>query len=485
MEYFSLSQQLGEQSNINQEHPKKLPEFSHQITFNNTTPPQKRRRGRPPKCPTSSDDQPSPAAHLSAAVVKQGTPKASAPLMRISPLRGVKRRESNSSPPQRSKENPSPKGGLIMKLDDEIDRSPTKKQKKINSTTSSAASNSIHSLTLSSTTPKSKIMNPRNEFKTPNKVTMNTQENIHLLTSEGGLEKVINESVNPSLLLSSPMSSVKRGSGVNSQQNKLKSSAKKENQKSNTYLSSSPMTPNSYASSCFSSIIQSSPLYQGYYANQSSPNPLSSSPIKFQMKPIDLPDIKGQFREPPKAKLPKMEKVPKNPVNSPVLKPQATSNTPLNASSPSKNEYKLSFSIDEHGQAQIVKVKTETKKSIQNTNLPRPPFTRHESLMSIKQGSFNLPRTGSLSNINEVKESSISIGSVLSPNLSSEDYETFIQPSQMTSDPLVGDFSQTFDPTQNTDFMNDAGVHNQDEFEDESVTHDARNALIKMIRRSV
>ncbi len=473
MEYFSSSTQFDGHANVSS--PMKLDEKPiRSVEISTTTPPQKRRRGRPPKCPSASDGQPSPAAHLSAAVVKQGTPKASAPLMRISPLRG-KRRESQSSPIQRIV-NPSPKGGLLMKLDNNDQEKPVSKKAK---RSSSSSTDAIYSMTLAANKTKKDNNFTMDNFVTPTKISLSAQEGIHSLT--GGSSKAVKTSVNPSLLLSSPMPNShgfnnKKKSQADNKTNKRKGT-KLNSRTQTTMLSSSPATPNSLASSCFSSIIQSSPLYHGYYANQSSPNPLTSSPIKFQMKPIELPDLKRQSNKNDGAHLPKIDEIPKNPFNSPNLKPQEN-----NSPSPTKGEFQLSFSIDERGQAQVIKVKTVSKSIPQAS--ARPTFTRHESLMNISQNPYNLGRSSSLSNIHAHK-SQPSISGVLEES-SSQDYnEMFIEPLKMTSDPLLSEFNQTIDLENLPNSDNSSLMDDENEVEDESMNYDARNALIKMIRRSV
>lgn len=450
-----------------------------------TTPPQKRRRGRPPKCPSNAEGQPSPAAHSSAAVVRQGTPKASAPFMKISPLRGKKSSDStfNSSPLQRMI-NPSPRGGLLMKLNDDQERPATKKIKR---SSSSSSAGTIYSMTLSADKPKKD--DSMNTFMTPPKISLSTQEGIHSLTSDSPSHK--KTSVNPSLLLSSPMPNThgfNNGNRVDDVKSKTMSTSSSNKMKSKSQkhlIASSPVTPNSLASSCFSSIIQSSPLYHGYYANQSSPSSaLNSSPIKFQMKPIDLPELKKESNH-NDILLPKIDELPKNPVNSPTLKPQDTelSKTSSRSSTPAKGEYKLTFSIDEFGQAKVLKVK-DSKPKVSNSKLTRPKFTRHESLMNANSNPLGFGRSSSLSTIPQLK-SQPSITGDLTDNSSHDYNEMFIEPSKMTSDPLSNDFSQPVElenlqGSEGSSYMNDV-----DELEDESMNYDARSALIKMIRRSI
>lgn len=485
MGYFTPSQQFD--AHINVGPPSNLDEQANisapQIDIATTTPPQKRRRGRPPKCPSNSDNQTSPAAHLSAAVVKQGTPKASAPLMRISPLK-VKRKDSNTSPIQRLV-NPSPKGGLLMKLSNDEEK-PAVKRIKRSSSTSSAST--IYSVTSSDDKDKNNSNNGNltvNTFMSPPKITLTAQEGIQSLTNEPSHNKNVKTSVNPSLLLSSPMpnshgfSNKKRKTDIKSSINK--SAAKLKARSQNSLLSSSPTTPNSLASSCFSSIIQSSPLYHGYYANLSSPsNTLSSSPIKFQMKPIDLPEFKkGDAIN--DLSLPKIDELPKNPFNSPNLKPQDVCSKPTSIS---KGEFQLSFSIDEHGQAQVTKTKAPSKPKAPDSTVTRPQFTRHESLMNINQPPYNLGRSISLSNIHQHKAQP-SISGVLEES-SSQDYnEMFIEPLKMSSDPLLSEFDEAVQ-LESINISEGANLIDcEDELDDENMNFDARKALIKMIRRSI
>lgn len=479
MDYFNSSQQFEGHLSAGQLSPleeKSNPSIA-QTNIPTATPPQKRRRGRPPKCPSSSDGHPSPAAHLSAAVVKQGTPKASAPLMRISPLRGKRSSDSNSSPTQRPLINPSPKGGLLMTLDNGQQKPASKKAKRSGSTSSAST---IFSMTVSEDpVKKSSQKNSSDTFLTPTKISMTTQENIHSLTSDSPFTKGIKTSVNPSLLLSSPMPNThgfnqnKKLDGETKPLSKKKAANKLKAKSQSTFLSSSPATPNSLSSSCFSSIMQSSPLYHGYYANQSSPsNPLTSSPIKFQMKPIDLPELKKESRK-IDLSLPKIDELPKNPFNSPNLKAQDPS------TSPTKGEFKLSFSIDETGQAQVTTIKASKSKE---PNMIRPKFTRHESLMNISQNPYQLMRTGSLSNIPQVKIQP-SISSVLEEQSSSQDIEMFIEPSKMSTDPLISEFNQTVD-LENLQNSENSSLMADDENLDD-MNYDARKALIKMMRRSI
>lgn len=484
MDYFNPSQQFDGHLSAGQLSALEENASASTIQSNlpTATPPQKRRRGRPPKCPTSADGQPSPAAHLSAAVVKQGTPKASAPLMRISPLRGKRSGDSNSSPTQRALINPSPKGGLLMTLDNDRQKPVSKKAKRSGSTSSAST---IYSMTISEESAKNDSKETSSDtFLTPTKISMNTQENIHSLTSDSPFNKGIKSSVNPSLLLSSPMPNThgfiknKKRDGENKTLSKKKAASKLKAKPQSIYLSSSPATPNSLSSSCFSSIIQSSPLYHGYYANQSSPsNPLTSSPIKFQMKPIDLPELKKESRK-IDISLPKIDELPKNPFNSPALKAQDPSSK---ITSPTKGDFKLTFSIDEKGQAQVTTVKTSKPKE---PSMSRPRFIRHESLMNISQNPYQLMRTGSLSNIPQVKVQP-SISSVLEEQTSSQDIEMFIEPSKMTTDPLISEFSQTVDLENLQNSESSSLMADDENMEDEDMNYDARKALIKMMRRSI
>lgn len=393
------------------------------------TPSPKRRRGRPPKCPQSSDKN-SPAATLSAAVMKQGTPKASAPLMRISPVK------SEGSPVQRRKVNPSPKGGTLLMLDS----TPTKPRK------------------------NSKIW--KNHTKDQPKLLMvstQAQQNIQSLTSDGNdLSRTV--SVNPSLLLSSPITTnkIKEINKNRMPQDSALTDLKykwKRPQKSLT--SSSPMTPQS--SSCFSSIMQSSPLYHGYYVNQnSSPSTsvLCSSPVKLQVRPMELPDVKPVDE----TEVQKIQELPLNPSNSPILKPSDPLPKITTANTQDLSQYRISMSVDENGQAKVTKVFTGKPSTNTHKDLPiSPKLSKSHSADFIPNAKLN------------------------------NEFSMFVEPSKVTdmfneTDSHLGFEVNTPIAHQTPVYSHDEDSYQKaedDEFKQQDVLmSDARSALIQMIRRS-
>jgi hypothetical protein len=406
-----------------------------------TTPPAKRRRGRPPKCPEGSNGV-SPAANLSAAVLKQGTPRASAPVMRISPLRSAK--SSEGSPVQRRTVNPSPKGGTLMKLDGLHDSGKSTRSKK----------NSFYRMT-------------------PNTISLHTQKNIQSLTS-GETTEPKADSVNPLLLLSSPITSSKINEiNKNRLPAELRISQKsKKVVKQSFPLSSSPMTP---SSSCFSSIMQSSPLYQGYYVSQSSPGTtvVGSSPVKFQVKPMEIPEGKKandiNFK--------KMTELPVNPSNSPDLRSRDSS--PNTTTSPVKmfEQYRLSMSIDDNGQARITKIFTGNQTSKSSSLSSSSKITRHHSTGNLGSSRTQNP----LSTFKQINNQELSM---------------FIEPSKVTSDSFFSEIDDHLGFDVSTPVQQQFGTFSEEDgsegalnendlFDDESMNFDARRALMKMIRRSV
>jgi hypothetical protein len=407
-----------------------------------TTPPAKRRRGRPPKCPEGSNGV-SPAANLSAAVLKQGTPRASAPVMRISPLRSAK--SSEDSPVQRRTVNPSPKGGTLMKLDGLSNSGKSTRSKK----------NSFYRMT-------------------PNTISLHTQKNIQSLTS-GETTEPKADSVNPLLLLSSPITSSKINEiNKNRLPAELRTSQKsKKVVKQSFPLSSSPVTP---SSSCFSSIMQSSPLYQGYYVSQSSPGTtiVGSSPVKFQVKPMEISDDSKASD----INFKKMTELPVNPSNSPDLRsrdpsPKTTTTSPVKMF----EQYRLSMSIDENGQARITKIFTGNQTSKSSSSSSSSKITRHHSMASLGSSQTQNP----LSTFKQITNQELSM---------------FIEPSRVTSDSFFSEIDDHLGFDVSTPIQQQFGTFSEEDgsegalnendfFEDESMNFDARRALMKMIRRSV
>ncbi|CDR37267.1 CYFA0S01e09076g1_1 [Cyberlindnera fabianii] len=443
------------------------------------TPSPKRRRGRPSKCPEDSSQ--SPAASLSAAVLKQGTPKASSPLMRVSPRSGRKR-SYNSSPLQHKMVN-SPRGGTLMRLD----------VGKTKPTSPSAIAGPIaskpHKARKTSTKKAATANNFYNLF--PSRVSLSTQQNIDAITRDTVPDSKLG-SVNPTLLLSSPISASKINeinksrTPIDTNKSQDSSSGKMEPPSSTTVgLVSSPMTPTSANSSCFSSIVRSSPLYHGYYAHQSSPGTsvLASSPMRFHMKPLS--EVKIDFSETKSNK--NSQNVSKNPHNSSEPTGSQSSTSPRTIDDLTDGQYKLSFGIDEFGQAIVTRVKipkpavittsTNSSPSPKTRKLPPSKLTRHQSLATVPQVHAQLDRSVSLSSL---------------PTLKSTECDFFIEPSKITRETSMfngmGDDLgfEVMTPLQQTEINIEEDMGTTSDEVDLVVDDcDARNALMKMIRRSL
>lgn len=333
--------------------------------------PVKRRRGRPPKTIDSTDGHPSPAASSSAAVLKQGSPKASVSFMKVSPLR--KSSIGSSSPLSAMKVHPSPKGGKLLRLNENNDSSPTIGKK-------------VRKTSLSKTIDDKTKMMSFDEFS-------QIHDSIHSLTNSRELlpiqsSSVISSSflrneptvVNPNMLLSSPIKSdqgfIKQNFKPQGKDTLLYEtpSVIRPKKFSNFLLSSSPRSPE--PSSCFSSADHtSSPLYNGYYGNFPSSSPANIfknstkkaqssniTPVKTQSMMLDFNKRIEQLNQ--------MEN-PKNPSNSPIIEPivfKSKSTLPTvsikkpkvskNSVLPDMETFKFSININENGQAVLLKTKT-------------------------------------------------------------------------------------------------------------------------------
>ncbi|KAH3686090.1 hypothetical protein WICPIJ_002927 [Wickerhamomyces pijperi] len=336
--------------------------------------PMKRRRGRPSKTIESTEGNPSPAASSSAAVLKQGSPKASVSFMRVSPLR--KSSIGSTGSPSSAKIHPSPKGGKLMVLNEQTSTTPSKKVRKVSS-----------SLSDSRRKPK---------FNESSKV----HDTIHNLTNSGELSSHISPNlirthdsqlVNPSLLLSSPIKS-DEGLAKGPEQRAFTTPTinRQQQQKKKAFnsflISSSPRSPD--LSSCFSTVdYSSSPLYNGYVGSfpPSSPGSVlnNSSKQTFTVKnstPLKNSDSYIEYQKRIE-QLNHMEN-PKNPANSPTLKPTVFKISKPKQTKKTQQEpeiitgsFQFSITVNENGQA--VLVKSATKPPVINTKLKK------ENLLSI------------------------------------------------------------------------------------------------------
>lgn len=407
-----------------------------------STPPSsapltKKRRGRPPK---TSPNSISPAATNSAAALRQGIPKVSSPLMRVR-----KRTGSFSSPI-----NPSPKGGLLMSLNDE-----------------NFLSNNGASLTSPLMTKS--IKKSVNFYELLPK----TSHNISLLTNGGGnSSSSLDTSVNPSLLLSSPVIQ-NSTSKVLISKSLIQHSSSGASTLSTNNISSSPMTPNS---SCFSAIMQSSPFNPGYYTksndNNGNNNLLPSPSSMMNSSPIrNKTGLKKNHTNRP-TKIQRINELPKNPFNSPILKSANNSST--------VSEFTLSLTVDEFGQAKLFK---EIKPSKLNKTKPSTP---------------KLPKLEkSQPNNHALNEMFIEPSKMINESFFTNELpEEFNDKSHTTNalNPLALNHQYTTESIHNVDHINDINSINHigedsndenDDDEDDDQNFDARKALIKMIRRSV
>ncbi|KAH3675035.1 hypothetical protein WICMUC_002867 [Wickerhamomyces mucosus] len=471
--------------NMNQHIQDSFEEFYHKssnsthdsvtsTSSNLSTPPPKRRRGRPSKTVESTDENPSPAANLSAAVLKLGTPKASVSLMRVSPPK--KRSNSISTPVQPGLVNPSPKGGLLMVLEGGEKKTETSTRKTPKSAKTMKESKST---VFNSHKPKMNFYDMLPEYKS-------RESPLKLSSSPPSAIKDLRNSVNPNLLLSSPIKAKKKISQQGHLPNKSIGgtqlvhavySPNSNTGRFDAFVSSSPRTPN--PSSCFSSIIQSSPLNQGFYANvSSSPNTIMSS--------LSNSAKKNEFSEKSQTKhlMDTTKKIdclnqfeyPKNPSNSPLLTPH-------------KKTFELSLEVDENGQAKVSK--TMKSSSMRLSGFNKPAIAKHESLPNFSStfvASPGLKRSYSNSNI-------------LSTPTSKYD---FIEPSKVGNLHFFNDMNDDFHfgetPSNSFVHHHEFIEHHsqqpshlddiiQDDFEsilnDETMNHDARKALIKMVRKSI
>lgn len=406
--------------------------------------------------------------------------------MRVSPT-GRKRNTISSSPFQTMKINPSPKGGLLMKLtdEDEQETSPRSKQKK---------------------KPKSRTKSMSKDNYTISKaerIAIQSQDKLQLIVKDQiDLNQFSDISVNPSLLLSSPITSkvkefkkpeiIKKSNSNNIHQFNSLTNASID-------VSSSPMSPNS---SRFSSIIQSSPLYHGYYVNNSSSSPTTSiftSPVKYQMKPIE--DFKKSLGELPKNpdNTPQQSRpttpTPKSKHNNHYTTRLRTSISPKRITPPpsaTESQFKVTLSIDETGQAKITKtptkinIKTPTIVENYQSSPKRQKLTRHESLINIHHSNDSIPGIQRSFSTNKISFS--------------DNYEPFF----VSNDSFFNDIPDINNNHHSNhqhqvneiieensfDLLNEENLissdhENVEDVSDEDIDFDARKALIKMVRHSL
>ncbi|ODV95793.1 hypothetical protein PACTADRAFT_15987 [Pachysolen tannophilus NRRL Y-2460] len=206
----------------------------------------------------------SPAAASSAAVLKNGSPNTSSPLMRVSPD-GKKRKNSISKVLQSGlKDKRIINQKLSLNNNNNINNNNEIELKyKRMLPPASTTVQKLADITLNDEKNNKKRRLSNNHTK----VSSSIKPILPTSLSSSSPSRLRNDSLNPSILLSSPIVSVQQQQQQQQQHQQQQESMMMMKQQCNNQSfpqMNSPLTPSSH----FSSIIQSSPLYASYYLNQ-------------------------------------------------------------------------------------------------------------------------------------------------------------------------------------------------------------------------